>query len=182
MVSLPRAFVFRINVDDPHPFPWIRVKLSAAFGAELYPDPQWQRLAGLWESFYPKTGLDPRRRELIDKLEATLPRFVRLVADHRPEPLRGKSLRQAFPLVERRPARLRALYEKWRGRPRSMLKQAPTLVFAALGQARQDRRLNPDEEGRILADLLQGWALRRSQRSAAACVARERRQAKAKAA
>src|SRR5262249_21147629 len=25
IVSLPRWFVFRVNVDDPHPFPWIRV-------------------------------------------------------------------------------------------------------------------------------------------------------------
>ena len=29
VVSLPRAFVFRLNMDDPHPMPWIRVKLSA---------------------------------------------------------------------------------------------------------------------------------------------------------
>lgn len=32
VVSLPRAFVFRMNLDDPHPFPWIRVKLSASMG------------------------------------------------------------------------------------------------------------------------------------------------------
>ena len=39
VVSLPRAFVFRINPDDPHPAPWIRVKLSAAIGKALYPQP-----------------------------------------------------------------------------------------------------------------------------------------------
>ena len=26
VVSLPRVFVFRISLDDPHPFPWIRVQ------------------------------------------------------------------------------------------------------------------------------------------------------------
>ena len=59
VVSLPRAFVFRLNVDDPHPVPWIRVKLSCAMGKALYPHPQWARLADLWESFYPSTRSTP---------------------------------------------------------------------------------------------------------------------------
>ncbi|HEY0130124.1 MAG TPA: hypothetical protein VGB57_01880, partial [Allosphingosinicella sp.] len=50
VVSLPRAFVFRLNVDDPHPMPWLRVKLSASIGEALYPHPQWRRIAALWES------------------------------------------------------------------------------------------------------------------------------------
>ena len=41
VVSLPRAFVFRIDLADPHPTPWLRVKLSAAMGQALYPHPQW---------------------------------------------------------------------------------------------------------------------------------------------
>src|SRR5262249_22861091 len=45
VVSLPRPFVFRLNIDDPHPIPWIRVKLSAAIGDALYPHPQWRRLS-----------------------------------------------------------------------------------------------------------------------------------------
>ena len=62
VVSLPRAFVFRLNVDDPHPMPWIRVKLSCAMGDALYPHPQWARLADLWESLYPIDALDPERQ------------------------------------------------------------------------------------------------------------------------
>ena len=58
VVSLPRAFVFPINLEDPHPAPWIRVMLSAAIGQALYPDPPWARLSELWESFYPLKGLD----------------------------------------------------------------------------------------------------------------------------
>ena len=50
VVSLPRAFVFRLNVDDPHPIPWIRVKLSAAIGDALYPHPQWRQLSATWEA------------------------------------------------------------------------------------------------------------------------------------
>jgi hypothetical protein len=37
VVSLPRAFVFRIEQQDPHPAPWIRVLLSCAIGETLYP-------------------------------------------------------------------------------------------------------------------------------------------------
>ena len=39
VVSLPRAFVFRIALDDPHPFPWIRVKLSCAMGSRVISSP-----------------------------------------------------------------------------------------------------------------------------------------------
>src|SRR5262249_1392251 len=44
VVSLPRSFVFRLDLDDPHPMPWLRVKLSTAMGQALYPHPQWGRL------------------------------------------------------------------------------------------------------------------------------------------
>jgi len=53
VVSLPRAFMFRLNPNDPHPAPWIRVKLSAALGQALYPQAAWGRLARLWEAYYP---------------------------------------------------------------------------------------------------------------------------------
>jgi hypothetical protein len=50
IVSLPRWFVFRVSLDDPHPFPWIRVMLSCAVGAALYPHRQWAKLAAVWKS------------------------------------------------------------------------------------------------------------------------------------
>src|SRR5262249_24184233 len=68
VVSLPRAFIFRMNVDDPHPIPWIRVKLSSAIGQALYPHPQWERLAMLWESYYSPAGLDEERQRLLAML------------------------------------------------------------------------------------------------------------------
>ena len=56
VISLPPFFVFRHNVDDPHPIPWIRLKLSCALGEALYPHAQWRELAGLWERLYPRAG------------------------------------------------------------------------------------------------------------------------------
>jgi hypothetical protein len=51
-VSPPAWLVFRLNVGDLHPTPWIRVKLGCAFGDATYPHPQWSRLAALWKSLY----------------------------------------------------------------------------------------------------------------------------------
>lgn len=164
VVSLPRAFVFRIQPDDPHPFPWLRVKLSAATGAVLYPHPQWAAFDRLWESFYPRAGIDSERLRIIESLEATMPAFIRLLTGHRPKALRGKTLAEVFPIRERQPARLQALYEAWRGEPSRFRRAAPTLVFAVLGQARQDRKLSPEGESRLVGDLLNHWAVRRALR------------------
>jgi len=174
VVSLPKAFVFRIGLDDPHPFPWIRVKLSCAMGKALYPHPQWDRLAGLWESYYPPTGLDAERQNLLALLEATISRFVGVLIGHRPNSLRGKSLGEVLPAADLRPARLAAIYRTWRAEPRRLRSVPPTLVFAAVGQAKADGRITPEEESQLLADLLTYWAMRSTLDASEICTARPR--------
>jgi len=160
VVSLPRAFVFRITEDDPHPAPWFRVKLSCAMGRALYPHPQWDGMAQLWESFYPLDDLDEGRRHLFAALEATMPEFVQLLLNHRPEKLRGQTLSAAMAVDKRQPARLAELYEAWRQAPARMRATQPSLAFAVIGQARADGVLTPAAESRMLAYLLTYWALR----------------------
>jgi hypothetical protein len=160
VVSLPRAFVFRINLGDPHPFPWIRVRLSCAMGRELYPHPQWRRLEELWDSFYPVSDLDPDRRQIIATLLPTIPTFVSLLANHRPQSLRGRSLADVLGVADRQPAQLAALYQSWGKSPQEMRRAAPSLVFAVVGQARADGTISPGEESRLLASMLTYWALR----------------------
>jgi hypothetical protein len=128
VVSLPSWFVFRANVDDPHPMPWIRVKLSCALGDALYPDPQWSRLAALWEALYPPVDLEPERRAGLAGLEATFPRLVELLVDHRPPSLRGRSIREVMPLHERGPARLSAIWHACRRAHGGILELAPSLA------------------------------------------------------
>src|SRR5262249_46978975 len=154
VVSLPRAFVFRVSLDDPHPFPWIRVLLSCVVGAELYPHQQWGRLARLWESYYPAVGLDPQRAELIAKLRSTMSDFAGFLANHRPPALRGQSLSEALGTPDRRAEPLADEFAAWRTTPEQMWSADPTLAFAAIGQARMDGRISPEEESQILADLL----------------------------
>lgn len=175
VVSLPRVFVFRLNPDDPHPPPWIRVKLSCAVGNSLYPHPQWTRLAGLWEAFYPATGLDSAQRETFARLQATLPGLVALLTHHRPKTLRGCSLMEAIEVRDRQPARLKALYRAWSREPPGMYNAPPTLTFAVIGQARADGRISPEQESVILGKLLTHWALRSTLDTSVACSVRSGR-------
>jgi hypothetical protein len=171
VVSLPRPFVFRENADDPHPTPWIRVKLSAAMGAALFPHPQWDRLARVWEELYPADGLAPPARARLRALEATMPAFVRLLLSHRPRMLRGQALAEAFPVAARQPQRLLALYRAWRENPALMHRAPPTLAFAVFGQARADGLMSPEEESRAMGGLLTAWALKGALEASATCAA-----------
>ncbi len=171
VVSLPRPFVFRVNTDDPHPTPWIRVKLSCALGDGLYPHPQWRRIAELWESYYPLAGLDDERRSLIGQLQRTLPELVAVLIGHRPQALRGRSVGEAMDVEKRTPARLAALFQAWNKAPQEMYRAPPSLVFAALGQAKSDGALSPENESDLLAKLLTFWAMRSTLDTSAYCAA-----------
>jgi len=167
VVSLPRAFVMRLSEQDPHPVPWLRVKLSCAMGQALYPHPQWEVAARTWESFYPLDDLDQQQRALFANLEQSMADFVELLINHRPQMLRGKSLVEVMGVDERQPARLLALYQAWRKAPEEMRLAPPSLVFAVLGQARASEGLTAQEESRLLAYLLTYWALRSSLQTSA---------------
>ncbi len=160
VVSLPRAFVFRLNADDPHPFAWIRVKLSCAFGDALYPNPQWRQLANVWESFYPARGLRPELTDAVAGLESTMPELVRTVLGHRPLALRGQALGEVVRMPGRTPGRLLAHYRRWAANPERLRVAPPTLAFAVLGQARASGLLTPEKENRLLGNLITYWALR----------------------
>ena len=160
VVSLPRPFVFRVSLDDPHPIPWIRVKLSCAIGQALYPHPQWQRLAQAWEALYPKTGLTADKQAFLARIEAGIPAFIDVLIGHRPNALRGRSLAEVMALEQRQPERLQALYQQWQASSASLYRTPPTLVFAAIGQAKADGKISPEQESRMLGKLLTQWALR----------------------
>jgi hypothetical protein len=175
VVSLPRYFVFRLSLDDPHPVPWLRLKLSCAMGRVLYPHSQWDDLERLWESFYPPVGLEPARRELLTLLEGTMPGLASLIANHRPRGLRGASLQEALMVSERQPSRLGAYFRAWRTHRSQMRQAPPSLVFAVIGQARAHGRISPEKESRMLTDMLRHWALRSALDGSARCAARPAR-------
>jgi hypothetical protein len=172
VVSLPRWFVFRPSVGDPHPIPWVRVLLSCAIGDALYPHQQWTTLAGVWRSLYPTDAVTEAHRRTLARLEATMPEFVALLVDHRPPALGGRSLREVLSVGDRRPEQLLASYRAWRAAPAAMGTAPPALVFAVLGQARAAGRLSPELESRLLSNLLTHWALRSTLDISAICADR----------
>lgn len=163
VVSLPRYFMFRMQTDDPHPFPWIRVRLSIAFGKMLFPDRQWVMMEDIWQRLYPLKGLTNRQLQIIQTLEATMPHFVQLVIQHRNRALKQWQLHEVLPVGQRQPADLRRLYREWRQKSGSIYLAAPSLVFAVIGQARADSLISPQAESRLLGQMLNNWALQRSE-------------------
>ena len=158
VVSLPKYFVFRINRDGPHPFPWIRVKISCAMGKYLYPDPQWDRLSRLWENLYPLDSLPEEKKRTIRELEKILPRFARLLFGLCPPSLNGNSFESLLPISQRSPQQLKYLWGEWKREPHKMCQARPSLVFAVVSQAQADRRISPEKENRLLVEMLRKWA------------------------
>lgn len=174
VVSLPRAFVFRLSLDDPHPMPWLRVKLSCAMGKALYPHPQWDNLAGIWEAYYPQQGLREEVTQVLEMVERTMPSFVDLLLQHRPKALRGNSLVDVLDVHARRPVNLRGHWRDWKVKPAAMWQASPTLAFGVINQAKADGHLQPEEEGTMISNLLKSWALRRATDTRELCGTRRR--------
>lgn len=162
VVSLPSYFVFRIGTDGPHPFPWIRVKISIAIGRALFPHLQWKYLEKTWESFYPVGKQKDSTRQTVQALERILPCFAELVVNHYPDSLRGKALQDIFPVKERQPVHLQKLYKRWKYAPKLMEAAPPTLAFAVLGQAKSDGNISTVEETCLIRRMLTNWALMRT--------------------
>lgn len=159
VVSLPRAFVLRINLEDPHPAPWIRVKLSLAMGRALYPHPQWDALGQVWEQLYPRAQMSAAQRHAFDQLDRAVPWFVATLLALRPPSLGGRTLGAALRLPDRHPQRLLEIWQQVRARPQERLADTPALAFAVLGQARYSGLLPANQELRVISELLQRWAL-----------------------
>ena len=162
VVSLPRWFVFRHGGEDPHPIPWIRVLLSCAVGDALYPDPQWMELADLWTDLYPARHAPTAMRRPLYHLRDQIPALVRLLLEHKPPLLRGARLGDVLFLPDRRRIALLESFTSWRAAPAKFAHAPPAAAFAVVGQARAAGLLSPEQESRLLGELLTGWAIRSS--------------------
>lgn len=179
VVSLPRYFMFRIQSDDPHPFPWIRVRLSIAFGLYLFPHEQWEQLNQLWQRLYPMAELPQDKQDIIMALEKIMPQFVQLVSEHQNKALAASILKGVLPIAERQPQHLQKLYQYWKKQPEQMHYSAPSLVFAVIGQARADGLIMPQLETNILSKMLTRWAFQRSESRTTATTLKDKQMAQA---
>jgi hypothetical protein len=162
VVTLPRYFQFRIDFNDPHPAPYIRVMLSYSFGKKLFPHPQWNRLWDMWKQFYPTTGLDAATLNILGAIEKGIDPFVEMLINHSSKEMNGKKLWQLFPLKERTPEKLLNVYRLWRAKKVSLAEMPPTMMLAMLGQAKYDLAIDSSQESKVLATQLRRWAFNRN--------------------
>lgn len=161
VVTLPKYFQFRLELDDPHPAPFMRVAISCAFGKFLFPRADWDNIWKLWEGFYPYQDLPSDKVKLIEGLLELLDDFIQVVHFHRPLGLHGRTVGSIFPINDRQPERLRTIFKTWQKQPFLMKKASPTLVFAVMGQAKFYGEISPKQESKILTQQLRNWAYNR---------------------
>ncbi|RYY31072.1 MAG: hypothetical protein EOO04_02580 [Chitinophagaceae bacterium] len=161
VVSLPSYFQFRLDMKGPHPPPYIRVKLSCAFGKALFPGKHWDRLWQTWMQFYPKDELPAPKLDTLADLDSIENEFVQLVLGHKSPQLKGNAFGKILPTADRQPAQLKKLYKQWQNDSATLDKSPPTLVFAVFGQAKYDLTIDANEENALLSQILRNWAYRR---------------------
>lgn len=163
VMSLPEIFLFKVNREDPHPFPWFRVMLSIAFGTHLFPNKQWNDIRQLWHSLYDTTHISEEHKTFTNTLLQLAPSFVSLVCNHESELLKGHKLVDIFNYKDRRPQQLNQYFDSWKQSPKMIFKATPSLVFAVIGQAKWDKKISVKQECEILTKLLKHWALSRAE-------------------
>jgi hypothetical protein len=162
VVTLPKYFQFRLDLDDPHPAPYVRVKLSCAFGKALFPHAQWQKIWQLWQHFYPIDDLPQEKINWLKQLDEEEENFVQLVLQYKAAALKGKSIADIFPAAGRQPQHLQQIFRQWKASPGLIERAPPTMVFAVLGQAKFDLAINAREENNVLTQQLRHWAYNRN--------------------
>lgn len=158
VVSLPRVFVFRANLDDPHPTPWIRLLLSAEIGRQLYPHAHWNRLIGLWHASYPARR-DVVQASVIAGLARHVPHFVHWMLRQRLPGTQGKTLARFLADPQLCVQRLEEHVERWYRTPDHLQDLRPCQAFAVAGYCRLARGRTPVPEIPLFSSLLTRWAL-----------------------
>jgi hypothetical protein len=159
VLALPRVFVFRRTLDEAHPIPWIRVKLSCAFGKALYPSNVWDGIAQIWQSSYPPRGLEPTYRLTLQLLERNIPTLVPILLGHRAPSLRGSTLGQTLYSPVLAENQFVALVRRCVDDQELLRHLRPTLAFSVLARARLDGKISPERESQLLTSLLTMWAM-----------------------
>jgi hypothetical protein len=157
VVSLPRVFVFRANLDDPHPTPWIRVLLSVEMGRQLYPHLHWQRVLELWRGLYP-LRLDVGDARSVGALAEQVPELVHWMLRQTvtaPDQALSHFMRDPELAAER----LESHVERWARAPRHLNQLKPCQAFAVAGYCRIARGRTPLAEIPLFSSLLTRWAL-----------------------
>lgn len=150
---------FQDDPNDPHPMPWIRAKLSIAFGARAMPHPIWRELDKLWTTLYPQHRAPADARLLLASIAPSIRVVADLLATTRVSSLHWRTLPEALGASNVSPSTLLpdlsilAMHDV-----KGYLGLSPCVALAAIGLSRYRGVLNPASEERTLRTLLEKWA------------------------
>lgn len=96
VLSIPSAMVMRINADDPHPTPYIRILLACEWGTRVWGDGPWRELKDDWRLSYPTDQLPLNTQSALQALEETIPHVVEFLIVSRFKRLEGKRIMDLF--------------------------------------------------------------------------------------
>ena len=157
VVSLPRVFVFRITLDDPHPSPWIRVKVSAAHR------PGAVSAAGVGTAVEVCGSRTTRRTDCRPTNRSTssgcssgrFPSSSTLLVDASAAVLRGRSLVEALDTQELRAgAAARPADAVAAARPGRCISSARSSSSRPSDRGERTAQITPEEESTVLAKTL----------------------------
>ena len=161
VLSLPRTFVMKPQLGDPHPTPWLRVLLGCAFGRVLYPHSRWDALEQLWRDLYPLASNVGEIKGWFDQMVGLMPDVVDATLAQRFASHSQLSVIDLLPAADRGPKALLSRVNRWEADHHSIWRTTPGAAFATLGEARLSNHISPAEESRLAGQLLNHWALTR---------------------
>jgi hypothetical protein len=152
-------FTFHDQPGDPHPMPWLRARLSIAFGAAAMPHSLWAGLHALWQRLYPVEEAPKPTQRMLARLEPSIADVAELVARKSLPILGGRTLASALGSHRVSPAtllpRLEGLIRAIRTGHGAI---APCVVLGAVTLARHRGLVSPFEENHLLELSLRRWA------------------------
>lgn len=152
-------FTFQESPQGPHPMPWLRGRMSVAFGAAAMPHSLWAELLRIWTTLYPLESAPPGSRALLDQVLPSIDRVAQGLALRRLPELRGQSLREALNTRAVAPGTLLPQLEAMIDGVRSSQPTIrPCVALAAVGLARYRGLLTPIEENALIAAATRQWA------------------------
>jgi hypothetical protein len=151
VVSYPHEDVWKLDLDDPHPTPWLRALLSAQLGHAIWPNPWFARLAREWTHTFPLATAAGASKRTVSELQLELPQLARrLVAQPIPR-WRGLTMRQFVA------DRQRGFWRVDANSSTPLRAMAPTLAVATLGQRWLGGREGSAVPHDIMRSLLRTW-------------------------
>ena len=107
ILNLPRAHVFRISWNDPHPPPYLRVLLCFDWCRHVWGSGIWDRWEREWRDLYPIESAPPSTRSLMIKLSHFIPAVTSILLRTRFRSLNGKRIPELFDMAILAPSELK---------------------------------------------------------------------------